>query len=74
MPSAFLSINRALRQQYTLGYSPTNTAKDGKFRKLAVQLINPGTNEPLRVVDDKGKPIKYSIVAKSGYTAPRAVE
>ena len=24
--------------------------------------------------DEKGKPIKYSIVAKAGYTAPREVE
>jgi hypothetical protein len=36
--------------------------------------VNPATNEPLRVVDEKGKPIKYSIVAKAGYKAPREVE
>jgi len=74
MPGAFMAINQALRRQYTLGYSPTNRAKDGKFRKLTVQLINPQSNEALRVVDDKGKPIKYTIIAKAGYTAPRAVE
>ena len=74
MPGAFLAINQTLRRQYTLGYSPTNRAKDGGFRKLTVQLINPQTNEALRVVDDKGKPIKYTIIAKAGYTALRAVE
>jgi len=26
------------------------------------------------VVDEKGKPIKYSVVAKAGYKAPREVE
>jgi hypothetical protein len=26
------------------------------------------------VKDEKGKPVKYQIVAKSGYKAPRAVE
>ena len=36
--------------------------------------MNPATNEPLPVKDEKGKPIKYQIVAKAGYTAPRAVE
>ena len=36
--------------------------------------MNPATNEPLRVTDEKGKPIKYTIVAKQGYTAPRDVE
>jgi Ca-activated chloride channel family protein len=74
MPSDFLAINQSLRRQYTLGYSPTNRARDGSYRKLTVQLINPQTNEALRVVDDKGKPIRYSIIAKAGYTAPRAVE
>jgi len=28
----------------------------------------------LPVKDEKGKPVKYSIVAKSGYKAPRSVE
>jgi len=26
------------------------------------------------VTDEKGKPVKYTIVAKAGYTAPREVE
>jgi Ca-activated chloride channel family protein len=75
LPSVFQSISQSLRNQYSLGYSPNNQAKDGKFRKLTVQLVNPGTNEPLRVMDQKsGKPIKYTVLAKAGYTAPRAVE
>jgi len=36
--------------------------------------VDPSTNEPLRVTDEKGKPVKYSIVAKNGYKAPREVE
>jgi len=39
-----------------------------------VELVNPATNEPLPVKDEKGKPIKYQIVAKVGYKAPREVE
>jgi Ca-activated chloride channel family protein len=74
MPGVFQQISQALRNQYSLGYSPTNQAKDGKFRKITVQLVNPATNEPLRVTDEKGKPIKYTIIAKAGYTAPRPVE
>jgi Ca-activated chloride channel homolog len=74
MPGAFAQINNALRNQYSLGYSPTNQARDGKFRKLTVQLINPATNEPLRVTDPKGKPIKYTIVAKAGYKAPVPIQ
>jgi VWFA-related protein len=73
-PSIFGTISESLRNQYSIGYEPSNKTKDGKFRKIKVELVNPATNEPLRVVDEKGKPIKYQIVAKNGYTAPREVE
>src|SRR5579883_1536002 len=74
MPGILGSIQEAMRNQYVLSYSPSNQERDGKFRKIKVDLVNPETNEPLRVVDEKGKPIKYQIVAKAGYTAPRKVE
>ncbi len=73
-PSIFQAVSQSLRNLYSIGYQPSNMAKDGKFRKIKVELVNPATNEPLRVVDQKGKPIKYQIVAKAGYTAPREVE
>ncbi len=73
-PGIYGAIHQALRNQYSLTYSPTNQARDGKFRKIKVELINPETNEPLRIVDEKNKPIKYQIVAKMGYNAPREVE
>jgi len=73
-PSIFRAVSEALRGQYALTYQPTNTARDGKFRKIKVELVNPATNEPLRVQDENGKPIKYTVIAKSGYTAPREVE
>jgi len=73
-PSIFQQIHQALRNQYVLTYSPTNKAHDGTFRKIKVELVNPATNEPLPVKDEKGKPVKYTIVAKAGYKAPRAVE
>jgi Ca-activated chloride channel homolog len=73
-PSIFQAISQSLRNQYSLAYSSSNQAKDGSFRKIKVELVNPATNEPLRVTDEKGKPIKYQIIAKTGYNAPREVE
>ncbi len=73
-PSIFRAIHEALRNQYSLAYAPSNTAKDGKYRRIKVDLVNPATGEPLRVTDEKGKPMKYTVVAKAGYNAPRAVE
>jgi VWFA-related protein len=73
-PGIFGAISEALRNQYSIAYNPSNQAKDGKFRKIKVELVNPQTGEALRITDQKGKPIKYSVIAKSGYTAPREVE
>ncbi|MGA3025251.1 MAG: VWA domain-containing protein [Bryobacteraceae bacterium] len=73
-PSIYQSITEALRNEYTFTYHPTNQARDGSFRHIKVELVNPATNEPLRVVDEKQKPIKYQIIAKQGYKAPREVE
>jgi Ca-activated chloride channel homolog len=70
----FQTISQAMRQQYVLTYVPANQARDGKYRKIKVEITDPKTNEPLRVVDEKQKPIKYSILAKPGYTAPRQIE
>ena len=73
-PSIFRDIAQALRNQYVLTYTPTNQERDGKFRKIKVEVIDPKTGEPLRVNDEKQKPVKYQIVAKQGYKAPRPVE
>ena len=35
---AFDQISEELRSQYTLGYYPTNNARDGKFRKIRVDV------------------------------------
>ncbi len=69
----FGQIHQALRSQYVLQYSSNNKAHDGAFRKLKVELVDQ-EGRPLPVKDEKGKPIKYQIIAKAGYKAPRAVE
>lgn len=73
-PNVFRQIEDALRNQYTLAYHPTNTSRDGKFRHIKVELVNPEDNAPLSVKNEKGKAIKYQVVAKAGYKAPREVE
>jgi VWFA-related protein len=69
----FQQIHQALRNQYVLTYSPTNKTHDGSYRKIKVQLVDHDGN-PVAFKDDKGKPIKYTVIAKAGYKAPRAVE
>ena len=73
-PGIYQTISQALRNQYSIAYHPSNQAKDGKYRKIKVELVNPENGEALKIVDEKHKPIKYSVIAKGGYTAPREVE
>src|SRR6202521_1807697 len=52
---AFDEISAELRSQYTLGYYPTNTERDGKFRKIKVETVNHD----------------LKVLARKGYYAPR---
>jgi Ca-activated chloride channel family protein len=72
-PSIFQSVSAALRNQYSLTYQPSNQTKDGQFRKIKVELVDPQTGDALKITE-KGKPVKYTVITKAGYTAPRAVE
>ena len=61
-PSSFNDLERTyaevaeeLRHQYTLYYSPLNAKRDGQFRRLNVQTINPGEH----------------VTARIGYYAPK---
>src|ERR1700722_11752113 len=72
-PNIFQSVSAALQNQYSLTYKPSNQAKDGQFRKIKVELVDPETGTAVRIMEG-GKPVKYTVIAKAGYTAPRAVE
>src|SRR5216684_5352615 len=68
MPQIFHDIAGDIRNQYNLAYHPTNAKLDGSYRKLKVEVVGPdGT--PLKVRDQKGKDVKFQIVAREGYTA-----
>jgi Ca-activated chloride channel family protein len=41
VPETCEKIAKELRQQYTLGYSPTNSARDGSFRTIRVTVHSP---------------------------------
>jgi VWFA-related protein len=71
LPGIFEQISGQLRLQYGLGFVPTNPAKDGKFHKLRVDLVDEQGN-PYRPVSPKGKVIKYRVVARDGYYAPKS--
>ncbi|MCL4522485.1 MAG: VWA domain-containing protein [Acidobacteria bacterium] len=66
----FYDVAASLRNQYSIGYSPSNRTRDGKLRKIKVQLVD-AKGAPLVVQDQKGKKVKYVIYAREGYLAPK---
>jgi VWFA-related protein len=73
LPDVFAAINDSIRNQYVLTYRPTNNKNDGSYRKVKVLLVD-NEGHPLRMQDEKGKPQKYSIIARDGYNAKLPVE
>ncbi|HET6962949.1 MAG TPA: VWA domain-containing protein [Terriglobia bacterium] len=60
-PNILQQVGIELRSQYSMGYQSTNPNKDGKFRKIKVE-----------VVDETGTVVKSVIArAKDGYQAPK---
>jgi VWFA-related protein len=55
---AFDQISRELRSQYNIGYTPTNTKRDGSFRRVEI----------------RPKQSDYKIQARSGYYATAHTE
>jgi VWFA-related protein len=48
LPDIAAKIGIELRNQYVLGYTPTNQERDGKYRKVQVKLKQPRGLPPLR--------------------------
>jgi Ca-activated chloride channel family protein len=58
LPDIAIKISMELRNQYVLGFRPSNRQHDGKWRKLKIKLRPPKGLPPL------------NVYAKSGYLAP----
>jgi VWFA-related protein len=70
---AFVDIGQTIRNQYTIAYHPTNSAQDGTYRKIKVELVDE-TGHALKMRDPKGKEVKYQVIAREGYKAKQQVE
>jgi VWFA-related protein len=59
---AFAQIQRDLREQYLVAYSPRNKNRDGSYRRIEIQIVNP---------DLKQQNLKLNY--RSGYFAKTAI-
>ena len=41
LQDAFAQIQRDLREQYLIAYSPSNKTRDGSYRRIEIQVVNP---------------------------------
>ncbi|HKP45637.1 MAG TPA: hypothetical protein VJT50_03495, partial [Pyrinomonadaceae bacterium] len=39
--TAFAQIQTDLREQYLIAYSPSNKARDGSYRRIQIEVIDP---------------------------------
>jgi VWFA-related protein len=56
--AAFAQIDQELRSQYLIAYSPTNKTRDGSYRRVRIEVVNPDLR--------KNKPI---LLYRQGYYA-----
>jgi hypothetical protein len=70
---AFVDLAQTVRNQYSLAYHPTNPTQDGSYRRIKVELVG-ADGKPLKMRDEKGKEVKYQVVAREGYRAKHEVE
>jgi VWFA-related protein len=73
LPDDVKMINENIRAKYELVYHPLNPKQDGTWRKIHVELVD-DEGQPLRMQDEKHKPLKYDIIARDGYRARQEVE
>ncbi|MFZ0634020.1 MAG: VWA domain-containing protein, partial [Candidatus Acidiferrales bacterium] len=50
LEKAFDQLSEEMRQQYVLGYYPTNTKRDGSFRKIKLEI----TRADLKILTRRG--------------------
>jgi VWFA-related protein len=73
MPDIFRDIAQTIRNQYLISYSPSNSAQDGSYRKIKVELVAENGG-PLLIQNEKGKKLKYQLIHREGYRAKQVVE
>jgi Ca-activated chloride channel family protein len=69
LSAIYEAIGERLRNLYSLGYDPTNTARDGSYRQISVRLVDEHGLELTR--DAEGRPASLRVFARPGYFAPR---
>ena len=61
LDAAFAQINQELRAQYLIAYTPSNRGRDGTFRQIKIEVVNPALRKA-----------KLRLLYRQGYYARNA--
>jgi VWFA-related protein len=59
--AAFTQIDQELRSQYVVAYSPTNKTRDGSYRRVKIEIVNPTLRKD-----------KVQLLYREGYYAKKS--
>jgi len=71
IPGIVREVAAMLRNQYSLAFIPPQKVRDGKFHKIKVEVVG-DDGQPLVVVNQKGKRVKFAVFAREGFVAPKS--
>lgn len=54
LAKAFKQIEAELRSQYLVAYAPTNAKRDGSFRKVQIEIVNPALRNQIKLTHRNG--------------------
>lgn len=68
----YREIAERLRHVYSLGYYPSNKARDARYRAISVDLVGE-SGAPLERRDARGRAFRPRVFARPGYFAPKDI-
>ncbi len=67
LKEAFVQIQQDLRSQYLIAYAPTNKTRDGSYRKIEIDIVNPELYKELKLKYRQGY---FAKAPEAGTTRP----
>jgi VWFA-related protein len=71
-PALFDDIMENLRVRYVITYAATPSVSTSASRTVQVTLVDPKSDQPLRIADASGRPVTVQTIARASYTPSSA--
>jgi VWFA-related protein len=72
IPGVFRQVAAMLRNQYSIGFTPSERFRDGKFHKIKVELVG-DDGKPLVIKDQRDRNVRYTVYSREGFLAAPGV-